>query len=293
MGKVYFTHDEILERPNRKHPAADPNQIHYHFRPPRPANLCVTADWETGDVNVSAGTLGPLTWNPYTMCLHISKEGSPHTYANLHEGGECVVALPGKDIVKETWFTALPLPRGISEADVAGLHIVPSKYVRPPSIQECPVNFECRVEVKTDFYTHGIVFLRVVGASLDEKVLQMSREEVVHWYPTFEVDDKVNRFGGSIERLGVMGEIIECPQFPQAPKAGWCHSFETWIKELNEEALIDTPTMLEIVKLKKEFEILFANRTDARRGIIKDALTRVCRLIVEQKWNDLRKLLNR
>jgi len=292
MAKVYFTHDEIRERPNRKHPADDPFQIHYHFRPPRPANLCVTLDWETGDVNVSAGTLGPLTWNPYTMCLHISKEGSPHTYNNLQEGGECVVALPGRNIVKETWFTALPLPRGISELDVAGLNMFQSRFVRPPGIVECPVNFECKVEFKTDYHTHGIVFLRVVGASIDSEILPMKREEVVARYPTFEVDDKANRFGGSIERLGVMGEIIECPQFPQAPKAGWYQSFETWIKELNEEALIDTRTMLEILKLKKEYEILFPNRTDARRGLIKDALTKVCRMIVNEEWGELRRVFS-
>ncbi len=289
MTKIYFSHDEIQQRPNKKYPADDPFQIHYHFRPARPANLCVTLDHETGEPNISAGTLGPLTWNPYTMCLHISKNGSPHSYNNLIVGGECVVGLPGRDIVRETWFTALPLPRGISEADVAGMHLFPSKFVKVPSVQECPVNFECKVEVKTDYYTHGIVFLRVIGASIDEKVLKMNREEVVHWYPTYEVDDKANRFGGSIERLGVMGEILECPQFPLAPKAGWYQEFETWMNELNGEGLIDDPTRDAIVRLKNEFNALFPTLKDPRRAAVKDALTMACRLIVQEKWEDLKK----
>ncbi len=285
MPKVYFTHDEIQERPNSRYPTPDKTTIHYHFRPARPANFCVTRDVVTREVNVSAGTIGPLTWKPYTMCLHISIHGSPHTYNNLREGGDCVVALPGRDIVDETWFTALPLPRGVNELEVAGLHACPSKFIDVPGIEECPVNFECRVEFKKDYYTHGIVFVRVIGASIEEKVLAMSREEVVHWYPTYEVDDMSNEFGGSIERLGVMGELYACPTFPLAPKKGWYQSFATWIRELCDERYLDEPARDAILAWEKEYNGLFDKIDDARRNELKARITRVCRLIITKKWD--------
>ena len=56
------------------------------------------------------------------MCLHISLKSSKHTYDNLVANKECVISFPGKDIVDETWFTALPLPRGVEEDEAAGLH---------------------------------------------------------------------------------------------------------------------------------------------------------------------------
>jgi len=288
MAKVFFSHDEILERPNKRFPdEKDPFRVHYHFRPARPADLCVTLDPDTGEVNISAGTMGPLTWNPYTFCLHISIHGSPHTYRNLVVGGDCVVGLPGRDIVKETWFTALPLPRGISEAEVAGLHTFASKFVPTPGIVECPVNFECKVEFKKDYHTHGIFFLRVVGASIDEKVLSLDREAVISWYPTYEVDDAPNKFGGSIERLGIMGGILPCPTFPLAPKAGWYQSFERWMRDLAEEKYLDAGEAGILVGWQKEFDGLFGAKDSPRRGELKELITRACRLIVTEDWEGL------
>jgi flavin reductase (DIM6/NTAB) family NADH-FMN oxidoreductase RutF len=291
--KVFFTHDQIHERPNKRFDAPDPFQIHYHFRPARPANFCVTRDKRTGALNVSAGTIGPLTWKPYTMCLHISIKGSPHTYNNLEMGSECVIALPGRNIIKETWVTALPILAGISELDVAGLHESPSNIVKTPGIAECPVNFECVVEFKQDYYTHGIIFVRVLGASIDENILSMSREEVVRYYPTYEVDDKANKFGGSIERLGVMGEIFECPTFPSAPKAGWYQSFDIWMKDLAEEQYLRQEEFDHIVNLRKEYDNLYetGDLSQQRYLQLKEYFTKLPTYIINDRWDAVHNLI--
>ncbi|MCL2318575.1 MAG: hypothetical protein FWC45_00700, partial [Treponema sp.] len=148
------------------------------------------------------------------------------------------------------------------------------------------------VEFKQDYYTHAIVFVRVLGATIDEEVLSMSREEVVHYYPTYEVDDKANRFGGSIERLGVMGEIFECPSFPSAPKAGWYQSFDTWMKDLMEEDYLKKDEFEKIVKLRKEYDSLYsAEDTGQRYATLKEYFTKLPRLIVNDKWNDVHQLI--
>ena len=294
MSKIYFTHNEIQERPSSRYDAPDPFQIHYHFRPARPANLCITRDKQTGFLNVSAGTIGPLTWQPYTMCLHIHKTASPHSYNNIEVGSHCVVALPGRDIINETWYTALPLLRGINEMDVAGLTESPSKWIDIPGVKECPVNFECIVEFKQDYYSHGIIFVRVLGASIDEKVLSMKREDVVHWYPTYEVDDVVNEFGGSVERLGVMGEIFECPRFPIAGKAGWENSFYTWMKELKDEGYINETELTIILSLADKYNEMLVSCDEIKTEKFKQLrnfFTQLPKEIIKTDWTSVSALI--
>jgi flavin reductase (DIM6/NTAB) family NADH-FMN oxidoreductase RutF len=284
MSKIYFTHDQIQERPNTRYFTPDRHQIHYHFRPARPADLCITRDKELGVLNVSAGTIGPLTWNPYTMCLHINIKSSPHTYRNLEVGAHCVVALPGRDIADETWYTALPFLRGINEMEVAGLHECPSKWIDVPGVMECPVNFECIVEFKKDYYTHGIVFVRVLGASIDEKVLSMTREDVVRWYPTYEIDDTANEFGGSIERLGVMGDIFECPTFPIGGKGGWYSDFRPWMKELEAEGYIGAEELNTILTLTERYNALLPDINSEAFKPLHKFFTELSKLLVRANW---------
>lgn len=287
----YFTHDEIQQRPNLRYFTEDRHQIHYHFRPARPANFCVTRDYETGEINVSAGTIGPLTWEPYTMCLHIQIQGSRHTYENLMKTKKCVISLPGRDIVDETWFTALPLPRGVEEAEVAGLHYCDSHEIDIPGIAECPVNFECVVEHEVDYYTHGIFFVRVLGASIDKRALSMTREEIVHWYPTYEVDDIMNEFGGSIERLGVMGELFPCPGYPRASKGGWYRSYEVWMEDLMAGGYLSEEECKKAVAVKAEYDTLFLDVENPRRAELRKNITETAAAICQLDWPRVHELL--
>ena len=226
MARLFYGIDELLTWPLLPG-IEDKSQIYYHVRPARPANLVVTRDPQSGDLNVSAGTYGVLTEYPLTIGLHISKH-SFDTARNIQGvGTECVVALPTRNQVRETWYTALPIPRGISEGDVAGFTMLPSRSVSVPGVAECPVNLECRVELIKDWRTHWAVFLRVVGASIDTELQGGDRRDLIRLYPTHEVDDQINRFGGSIERLGVNGDLLDCPAFP-----AFGDSTEQWIADL-------------------------------------------------------------
>ena len=286
MGKIFYTHDEITGRPRLE--GKDRSHVHFHFRPARPANFCVTLDPDTQEVNVMAGTIGPLTWNPYTMCLHIDRKNSVDSYRNLQRTEECVVALPGKDIIPQTWMCELHVPRGINELEVAKLTPFASKFVRPPSIMECKVNFECKVEFFKDYYSHGIVFLRVVGASIDEEILDWSREEIIHLYPTYELDDIQNPdTKGSVERLSVMGEVFECPTFPVGPKRGWGGTFKTWMEDLKDEGFISPEEYDKIMGIAGKYDLLFFNSFSKERREVKEQLTDICRMIAWQEWEDL------
>ena len=282
MGRLYYSVDELLGRP--AFPGMeDPTLLYYHFRPARPANLLVTRDPESAELNLAAGTFGPLTDHPYTVCLHL--HSSPHSALSLSTvGAECVVALPGRDLVRETWIPALPFPRGIFEAEVAELSLLPSQAVSVPGIVECPVNLECVVELVRDLYGRATaVFLRVVGASIDEEMLSLDRAGQVCQYPTYEVDDATNVWGGSIERLGVNGPILECPGFPVGAKRGFNSDMTDWIADLQHDGYLSEA---EIATLSDWVEEL--NRSGGEKRSLCERLTKALAFAAWEEWDDLR-----
>jgi flavin reductase (DIM6/NTAB) family NADH-FMN oxidoreductase RutF len=286
MGRLYYSAQELLKRPLLPG-MHDPTHLYYHFRPARPANLLVTRDPLSGELNLAAGTYGQLTTRPYTVCLHISKRSFDSARNIQPPGTECVVALPGRDLVVETWFTSLPIPRGICEADVGGLTLLPSRVVGVPGIAECAVNLECRIETVIDWYSHYIAFLRVVGASVDQEYLARERLEVIQSYPTYEVDDQANAFGGAIERLGVNGELLECPGFPVGAKQGGQAGAEAWVKDLQEGGYLSDVEAGKMIGWLQEWKALIEAAGDDAGERTRRRLTRALELAAWEEWDRL------
>jgi len=220
--------------------ALDKRQVHFHFRPVRPADIVVSLDPISKEVNLAAGTYGVVTREPLTIGLHIHRQSydSVRNIAKAGEGTELVVALPSRELIYETWITAMPIPRGINEADLAKLHLIPSHRVAPPSIAECPVNMEVVIEKVVPFGIHYIVFCRVLGATVDERFIQCSREEMLRIFPTHECDDIDNTWGGAVERLSLITKVIPAPSFPCGPRAGAKGSPQEWLDELYAAGLL-------------------------------------------------------
>jgi flavin reductase (DIM6/NTAB) family NADH-FMN oxidoreductase RutF len=299
--RIYCTHDEIKQRwPYIVAGVEEPSHRHFAFRPPRPANILVTLDRVTGEINVSAGTIGPLTWDPYTIVIHCSKS-SLDSSANIQQvGAECVVALPGTDIITETWITALNLPRGVNEGRVARFTFYPSRLVKAPSIAECPVNFECVIEQFREQHSHYIAFLRVLGASVDESLLTEHADAAQQRFPTWEVDDVDNPWGGSVERLGVLGEFLDAPRVRAA--RGWGGHFEDWLVDLQqtgELSLAEFATAgrwlarwAEVANMRPagwggDEPAVSTAQEMPERAALQAQVTRLCELIA---WNELEQL---
>jgi len=281
MARLFYGIDELLGTPTFPG-VQDPRNVYFHFRPARPANLLVTRDPDSGELNLAAGTFGPLTDRPYTICLHL--HSSPHSALSLSAvGAECVVALPGRDLIRETWIPALSLPRGIFEAEVAELSLLPSQVVSVPGIVECPVNLECVVEFVRDLYGRAIaVFLKVVGASIDEEMLARDRASQINHYPTYEVDDATNVWGGSIERLGANGELLECPCFPAGAKRGFNSDMTAWVADLRQEGYLSEA---EFSRLSGWIQEL--SSTAGRNRALRDRVTRALASAAWEEWDKL------
>jgi len=290
-GKVYFDEDQ------RIHGMEEPEALHFHITPPRPAHITVTIDPDIGSVNAMAGTFGPCSWQPFTLHLHFNNKLTSHTYHNLKTTKECVVALPGRDLMRETWIVNLPTPRGIDELEVAGLTPIPSRHVKPPGIKECPVNLECVVELTYEVYLTGLAVVRVVGGSVDEELVKMGskdRLQIIRKYPLYGVDTAPD----FPERFGIMGEIINCPTFPLGIGYGPGGSlgFVQWMSALGEKKYITEDEFSKIVHLFTKWEhhperLAFSPENDEKVKVRKD-LTKILNLICGEKWDELHKYLS-
>jgi flavin reductase (DIM6/NTAB) family NADH-FMN oxidoreductase RutF len=67
------------------------------------------------------------------------------TLRNIEDTGEFVVNIVSEDIVAAMNETAPEFPPEVDEFAVAGLTPVPSMVVRPPRVQESPVQMECQL----------------------------------------------------------------------------------------------------------------------------------------------------
>ena len=111
--------------------------------------------------------------------IAFSSQGYKDSVAFVAETGEFVWNMPTYALREAMNRTAAPLERGRSEADDAGLAMVPSRLVAVPRVAASPVALECRsIEVKRLVDRSGtaldywLVFGEVVGVHIDESFIR-------------------------------------------------------------------------------------------------------------------------
>jgi len=287
MGRLYYSADELLRRPVLPG-MDDPTHLYYHFRPPCPSDLAVTRDPISGELNVAPGAYGVLSDNPLTICLHICKQSEDTARNASSLGTECVVALPARSQVRETWLAALPVPRGIFEGDIAGFTLLPSHTVSVPGIAECPVNLECSIESSRNWFSHWALVLQVVGASINTDLLEQDRQALVRQYPAYQADEQTNAFGGAIQRMGAGGDVLACLGFPAGARRGPGARTEEWLADLqvaHRVSAVEGDIMASWVRAWREAE----SRGDSRRmDRLHKPLTRALELAAWEEWAALR-----
>jgi hypothetical protein len=207
-------------------------------------------------------------------------------------GAEAVVALPGPELLRQTWAAAVPMPRGICEGVAAGLTLLPSHVVRVPGIAECAVNLECRVEFVRQQYSHNAVFLKVLGATVDEQLLHSDRLAIIRRGPTYEVDDATNQWGGAIERLGTNHELLECPGFPVGAKAG-PEAGAAWMRDLRQAGYLSEAELAKAQSWLSAWDEMVTAPPSEARSAQQLRLSRLFELAGWEQWDELHAHLKR
>ncbi|MCP4001153.1 MAG: hypothetical protein GY727_09610 [Gammaproteobacteria bacterium] len=101
-----------------------------------------------------------------------------HSFENICATGEFVVNCPSADYLDDMMETARFWPEGVNELEHTGLTMIPSRKVKPPSIEECPQIAECTVDqiIRLD-KSSGIIIANIEAIVMDEGLEQMDRSE--------------------------------------------------------------------------------------------------------------------
>lgn len=291
MAKVYLTETE-LEAIYGAKGAMQP--LAYTLSSPMPQVLLVTADRSLKEesISVRTATLTPLSWGPYTKAVCVPLDDEKVVRALREPRAQCVLGLPSREMLRQLTICAQRLPPGISEAAVARLKMEKSLYVDVPSITDCPVNFECAVEHLETYHDHLVTFLRVVGASIDDRMLFLERNEIVSIFPTNAADQIVDQHGAVKMRVSLLSDLFLCPTFPVAPKQGWYGTFDIWMRDLADEGYLSGKEYEQVMAWYDRWQTVFADLDSAERALLRAKLTDLIRLIARQRWSELHAILS-
>ncbi len=290
VAKTFYTAAELAALAHGDDVASP---VFYSLRGPLPQMFLVTPnrDMERTGPTIRTVTVSPLAWQPYTMAVSIPIDDSV-VYDNLaDDDAECVLATPTRDMLRQLTICSQRLPRGLSEAAVARFTLVRSPHVAVPSIADCPVNFECRVERAETYFGYLVVFLRVVGASIDDAILLKKKKKVAGLFPTNDVDTIVDASDAVVKRVAALGDLLPCPTFPCGPKQGCYATFDAWIADLQDERLLTPDEASRLCAWRQRWQEIFADLQSAERAALRVRLTDACRLLAHEQWDELHALL--
>jgi len=154
--------------------------------------LLVTAD-AAGKPNVMTigwGAIGSIWGRPTFIVL---VRPSRYTYSRLEDLGEFTVNVPPRELAAAVNLCGTVSGRDHDKFQEAGLTLIRGRQVRPPTIAECVVHYECRTlhrndvaaealvqAVRDDCYPsgdfHRVYFGEIVAAYADEDAAQRLHE---------------------------------------------------------------------------------------------------------------------
>ncbi|MEZ9925106.1 flavin reductase family protein [Vibrio breoganii] len=127
------------------------------------------------------------------------------TLQNLRETGECVVNIVGSSLLEQMNSTSAALDADVSEFEHADIEHTASNGVRPLSVKDSPIRYECRLREiisLSDLPAGGTIVL------LDVKSVYVRDDLYVDGVINQQLVDTVGKMGGN--DFNVNADIVEC-----------------------------------------------------------------------------------
>jgi flavin reductase (DIM6/NTAB) family NADH-FMN oxidoreductase RutF len=112
----------------------------YPLLKPGPVVLVTTAHKDRANIMMMSWQT-MLEFDPPQLACVISDRN--YSFASLRRSGECVIALPSRDLAAKVVKVGNSTGRTINKFKAFGLTPLPAARVRPPPIAECFANLEC------------------------------------------------------------------------------------------------------------------------------------------------------
>jgi flavin reductase (DIM6/NTAB) family NADH-FMN oxidoreductase RutF len=140
------------------------------FLAPVPVTLmsCVGAD---GSVNLMA-----VSWTSVACAVpaivSVAIRTDRQSYGLIRETGEFVLNIPPASLIRAVDFCGTASGGTVDKLSRANLTPVPALKVRPPLIEECPINLECVVQRTLPLGSHDLFLAEVVAVHADAGVVE-------------------------------------------------------------------------------------------------------------------------
>lgn len=140
---------------------------------PLPAVMVSVGD-KSGNANIiTIAWTGTICTNP--PMLYISVRPERYSYNMIRESGEFVVNLTTEALAKATDYCGVRSGKDVDKWKEMQLTKGKAKeLVYAPTIEECPVNIECKVEEVKELGSHHMFIARAVGVQVDDTYMDES-----------------------------------------------------------------------------------------------------------------------
>lgn len=136
---------------------------------PVPAVLITSMD-KDNNLNVfTVGWIGTACTHPPMITVAIRPERLSYKY--IKESGEFVVNLPSQNMTKIVDFCGVRSGKNINKIKECNLNLEKSTKIKTPSIEQCPVNIECKVKSIISLGTHDLFLSEVLAVNVDENLI--------------------------------------------------------------------------------------------------------------------------
>jgi len=255
---------------------------------PRPICFASTID-SNGEVNLSPFSFFNIFGsNPVTFIFsparRVRDNSTKHTLNNILETKEVVINVVNYAMVQQMSLASCEYPKGVNEFVKAGFTELASEKVKPPRVNESPVQFECIVKDVIETGTEGGAGNLIIA----EMVLMHVNEEVLNLDGTLNQHklDLVGRLGSDWYVRASGDALFEVPkpaknlgigfdQFPEHIKNSTVLTGNDYGKLGNVEALPDQDSIEIYKKMNKSLQaILQSNENQNYKSILIEKLAK-------------------
>ena len=174
---------------------------------PLPAVMVTVGDKPENYNIITIAWTGTVCSDP--PMLYISVRPGRYSYVTLKETGEFVINLTTKDLAFATDWCGVRSGRKYNKFEEMNLSAGKSVKVKAPTIEESPVNIECRVTDVKNLGTHDMFIAEVVNVQVDDKYInekngafELQKSNLIAYSHGnyFEIGKKIGRFGFSVQK---------------------------------------------------------------------------------------------
>lgn len=175
---------------------------------PVPVVMVTCGDFEQKkSVNIiTAAWTGIINSDP--ALIYVSIRPGRYSYGIIKEYGEFVVNLTTEELTFNMDYCGVKSGRDVDKFEKTGLTPIKSQIVLAPSIEESPVNIECKVESIIPLGTHDMFIGKVVSVSADDKYFdesgafhfENSKPVCYSHGKYYSLGDYMGKFGYSVEK---------------------------------------------------------------------------------------------